>query len=551
MPALLPMVARGGPPAAVAAAQMSRRSLCAEHKSGEDRGVTSLTDLTGSLGAGLLTVAVPGPPGAQVDDITLAEPAQGILGQPRDLLLGVGCADLEAAVELVARAGERGASGVVLRRSLARRRAVRDGARRSGTALLELAEHASWAHIVWLLRGVLDRAGTRQQPGRADAPVHDDLFALADAAAALVDAPVTIEDAQSRVLAYSSRQDVTDPARVSTIVGRRVPEEVLASLRARGVFRRMTRSAEAFFVPPFPEGGTRGRFVVPVRAGGEWLGSIWAVVDAAPRQAVERELVQSGSVVALHLLRLRAQADLSRRLAVDRLRGALTGTAADAEGWLPPGPWRVVALGPAEEGAQAVDLWESACRRRSWHQPLLADLHGRPYAVVRADGAANTPGTWAWLRAVVGDVSTEDGRLTAAAGAPAATPAGLPRSQAEALEADRARRHRASAALEEVWAEVTVERAAAALQGREPAGPLTALREHDELRGTDYLATLAAWLDHPGEPSRAARAIHVHPNTLRYRMQRISGLAVLDLDDPVVRLAVRLQLLALLDRPGE
>jgi DNA-binding PucR family transcriptional regulator len=49
-------------------------------------------------------------------------------------------------------------------------------------------------------------------------------------------------------------------------------------------------------------------------------------------------------------------------------------------------------------------------------------------------------------------------------------------------------------------------------------------------------------LDHPGAPAEAARAIHVHPNTMRYRMARIADLAGLDLDDPVVRLAVRLQL---------
>ena len=108
----------------------------------------------------------------------------------------------------------------------------------------------------------------------------DELFALADACAALVGAPITIEDTQSRVLAYSSTQDVADPARVSTIVGRRVPDEVIASLRGRGVFRRLARSDQPFFVPAGR--GLGARLVVPVRAGTEWLGSIWAVVDDEP-----------------------------------------------------------------------------------------------------------------------------------------------------------------------------------------------------------------------------------------------------------------------------
>jgi hypothetical protein len=435
-----------------------------------------------------------------------------------------------------------GAGGVVLRRTLARRRAVRGRARRDRIALVELAEQASWAHLVWLLRGVIDRAATTGSSRRADAPVQDDLFALADAAAALIDAPVTIEDAQSRVLAYSSRQDLTDPARVSTIVGRRVPDEVLASLRAQGVFRRLARSSEPVFVPA--SGGTKPRLVLPVRAGGEWLGSIWAVVEDRPTSAMVSELVQTASVVALHLLRLRAQADLSRRVAADRVRGALSGNAVGAQEWLPPGPWRVVALGAAGDAARQLDLWESVCRRHAWPQPLLADVDGRVYAVVR-DGLDAAPGTWPWLTALVEGPASKELHLSARAGRPAYDPAGLPRSRGEALEVERAvAAGEPVATHEEVWAQVTIDRAAGALRGGDLLGPVEVLRDHDAEHGSDYLRTLAAWLDHPGHPTRAARTIHVHANTMRYRMNRIADLAGLDLDDPVARLAVRLQLAA-------
>ena len=102
---------------------------------------------------------------------------------------------------------------------------------------------------------------------------------------------------------------------------------------------------------------------------------------------------------------------------------------------------------------------------------------------------------------------------------------------------------------EQVWAEVTVARAASTLTG-DPLGPLAVLRDHDVRHHSDYLRTLAAWLDHPGAPSEAARSIHVHPNTMRYRMARIADLAALDLDDATVRLAVRLQLAASLPGSG-
>jgi hypothetical protein len=500
-----------------------------------------VADVAATLG-GLLAVAV-ARDGAEVDDVTIAEPRHGIVGQPGDLVLGVGVETAEAAASLVSDAAAAGAGGLVLRRGLARRRSVRERARREGLALLELAEQASWAHVVWLLRGVLDRAAVG--PGRReDAPVQDDLFALADAAAALVDAPVTIEDAQSRVLAYSSRQDLTDPARVSTIVGRRVPDEVLATMRAQGVFRRLARSAEPVYVPA--SGGTKPRLVIPVRAGGEWLGSIWAVVEQRPPTALVGELVQTSSVVALHLLRLRAQADLTRRVAADRLRGVLSGSAAGADDWLPTGPWRVVLVAGPGDAARQLDLWESVCRRNAWTQPLLADVDGRVYAVVRAT-EDSVPGSWGWMGAVLDTARTEGLELIARAGRPAYQAGDLRRSRTQAQETDRVVAPATSVAThEEVWAEVTVARAVAGLDDAGALGPVALLRAHDERHHGDLVRTLAAWLDHPGAPARAAREVHVHPNTMRYRMNKIGDLAGLDLDDPTVRLAVRLQLAAAL-----
>ena len=343
-------------------------------------------------------------------------------------------------------------------------------------ALVELAEHASWAHVVWLLRGVLDRAATdpAARPGGA---AHDDLFGLADAAAALVDAPVTIEDAHSRVLAYSSRQDVTDPARVSTIVGRRVPEPVLASLRSRGSSAGWP--LWPFVVPADPEAALP-RFVVPVRAGGEWLGSIWVVVDGRPPEGVVRELVQTASVVALHLLRLRAQSDLARRVSADRLRAALRQRLR-RRGVAAPGPWRVVCLG---EGAP-LDLWESVCRRRAWHQPLLAELDGRAYAVVR-DVEDQAPGTWAWLRGLVGAAVAEDLALTAAAGGPAHAPVSSSAPGPRRWRPSGSGGAQAAAAIEDLWAAVTIERAAAACAGALPSArwPPSASRTSSGARTT-------------------------------------------------------------------
>ena len=99
--------------------------------------------------------------------------------------------------------------------------------------------------------------------------------------------------------------------------------------------------------------------------------------------------------------------------------------------------------------------------------------------------------------------------------------------------------------VEDAWAAVTNARALGGIWTEELLGPVAGLREHDVAHHTAYLQTVAAWLDHPGDPRAAAARIHVHPNTLRYRMQRLSDVVDLDLHDPETRLALRLQLRAL------
>jgi hypothetical protein len=538
--------------------------------------VIALDDLAAALGTGLVRVVVlPPNAGSRTDatgvgDVVLAEPGRGPVGVSGDLVVGAGIADVATAVKLVDRVGDGGAEGLVLRRRLARSRAVRTAARDRGVGLLELTDAASLVHVIGLVRGLVEQAAFGLEA--CDAAVQSDLFVLADAVAGLVDAPVTIEDAQSRVLAYSSRQDLTDTARVSTIVGRRVPEALVRYQRGRGVFRRLARSDEPFLVPPGPQQG-RARFVVPVRAGGEWLGSIWIIVEAVPPARVVRELRQAAAVLALHLLRMRAQADLGRRMSTDRLRAWLGGTASGSSDWLPPGPWRVVALGEAREagdaddpragssdGPRGVDMWESVLRRDGWRQPLVADLDGIAYAVVQAvppvsrPGSPPPPGTWQWLAEhVVLPATTHhtDGGMWVAAGSSVRAAADLARSRHEAAELVALHRlgvvTGATVTAEEAWAAIVLARATAGVagDGRVPGGPVEALRLHDEANGTAYLVTLAAWLDNPREPKAAAAALGVHVNTVRNRMVRMSEVVDLDLKDQIGRLAIRLQLAAL------
>jgi hypothetical protein len=495
-----------------------------------------VADLVDSLG--LLRVVTPGR-GGQVHDVVLAEPGEPA-GQPGEIVLAVGVTGPAEAVALLRRADAAGAEGVVLRAPVAPE--VAEAAAGLKPALIELQPDTSWTHVIWLVRGAIDRAYAPQPSG-----THDDLFALADTAAEIADAPVTLEDARSRVLAYSGRQDTTDPARVSTIVGRRVPPQVIAHLRACGVFRRLARSADPILVPAGPD-DMLPRLVIPVRAGGEWLGSIWVVARTpVPRDRVRR-LTDLASVVALHLLRLRAEAGVARRVSADQLRTALRdGTPVPADL-----PYRAVILGGGDDLRRRLDLWEAITHRFGWHRPLLTDLDGALFALLTdSSGTRGEAGSTPWLRTVLGEVRAHDRTLYAAAGGPARSPADLPRSRAEAAELDAliasGRLAPGVLVLEDAWDAVVVERArrATRVEAGLLGGPLPALRAHDEEHGTAFLATLAAWLDHYGDPKGTAEALSVHPNTLRYRLRRMAEVTPLDLSSSQTRLALRIQLAAL------
>ncbi len=68
------------------------------------------------------------------------------------------------------------------------------------------------------------------------------------------------------------------------------------------------------------------------------------------------------------------------------------------------------------------------------------------------------------------------------------------------------------------------------------------LLEHDERRGSELVATLAAFFHCHGNLSQTAARLHIHRNTLAYRLDQIASITRLDLNDPDARFALQLAL---------
>ncbi len=426
-----------------------------------------IATLGASLGDGIARTTVRGRR-ETVTDVLLADgdaPAR----DAGAVVLGNGVVDEAGALDVLRFAAGSHACAVVLREPFADLPVVHRQAADMQVTVLELQRLVSWTHFVWLVRSVLD-----QSAGSSDALVahpvdYGELFEFADAAAAIVSAPVTVEDAFSRVLAYSALQDTADPVRISTIVGRRVPEQVVKHFRSRGVFRTLHAATEPFRVPAGDD-GVLERLVVPVRAGRELLGSVW-VVDPGPLSERQlAELVRTSSVIALHLLRLRAVFGAARRVTIERLRSVLI-TGDESTDRLPAGPWRVVALGRGSADSDSdsgfrLELWELALRRLGWSQPLITDVDGVPMALVSAEPGTG-PGSWSWLRDAASALPDQVDALLVA-GRTAVTAAELPRSRADALDVLALARSGAVVApttSDDVWHELVIARAVASLAG--------------------------------------------------------------------------------------
>jgi sugar diacid utilization regulator len=74
---------------------------------------------------------------------------------------------------------------------------------------------------------------------------------------------------------------------------------------------------------------------------------------------------------------------------------------------------------------------------------------------------------------------------------------------------------------------------------RDVLGPLS---RHERQHRTGYLATLACYFQENNSPQRASRVLHVHPNTVAYRVRRIEEITGLDLDNYRDRLTIQVAL---------
>ncbi|MFE0132309.1 PucR family transcriptional regulator [Streptomyces sp. NPDC059037] len=523
----------------------------------------SLRQLLMSLGEPLVELQT-APAGLDVEirSVALLDPEDPPVAHAGELVLAIGVRG-RAAFPALRAAGRDGAAAVAVKVDApGQAAALSETAADAGVALLSVRGEARWDQVDAIARAALDDAPVDGSTEDAD---EGDLFSLAQTTAMLTGGIVSIEDTANRVLAYSrsADHDGADDLRRQSILGWQGPEAYLARLREWGVFQRLRTSDDVINVDSHPELGIRRRLAIAIRSGDRQLGTIWVQEGSTPlTERSDQALLGAARVAALHLVRRRrelsADVTLARTLAAGLLEGSsgpqplaahLGLDAARPAAVLGFSYGATEATGAELARAEVTNLISvhTAARHRA---ALVTEGDHRIYVLLPQLPRSIDIGTLRGWGQDIADTARRHLGLALRGSVGCIVP-GLGKVPQSRREADRildamvnADVATTVAALPDIQAEVLVSEVLALLADRpDMRDPrLTAVTAHDSRHQGRLAESILAYLNAFGDVRAAAAQLHVHPNTVRYRIGRAEQLTGLDLSRPDQRLLAMLQL---------
>ncbi|MGP4054332.1 PucR family transcriptional regulator [Mycobacterium sp. 4D054] len=420
-----------------------------------------------------------------------------------------------------------------------------------GTAVVTVDPCARWEHLYRLVNHALEHHGDRGDPLRDSST---DLFGLAQSIADRTRGMVCIEDADSHMLAYSA-SDEADELRRLTILGRAGPPEHLEWIGQWGIFDALRSGPDVVRVAERPELGLRPRLAAGIHLPADpahsprFAGTIWLQQGSAPWADDAEEILRGGAVLAARIMSRLAATPSQHTARVHQLLGVAGGAVDDVAALARelgiPADGRAALVGFHRHGGppptDVLALSASAFRPDA----QVAAAGDRVYVLFPELRATEVLSSWA--HGVVSTLARELGFQVRAVTAPLP---GLAAAATVRAEVDRvldsAERHPGAfglvTSLEQARPTVLLDEIVShiATQGRLVDPRVRRLRAEDPLMAS----TLQAYLDGFGDIAVVAACLHVHPNTVRYRIRRVEKLLRTSLNDPDERLVLALGLRA-------
>lgn len=531
-----------------------------------------------SLGTSFLSIVAGRLSGAsRVSSVCLFDPFDECQTMTDAIVLGIGTIGVEAVDELIDLAAGQGAAAVILRDTSTLSAEGRAAAAAGGLVVLGLVPGVSWSQVAASLDATLDRELARRAESDAaevGEPGADELPDLANAVGRLLHAPVTIEDLNSRVLAFSDDQTTNDAGRLQTILHRAVPEELTREMKRRGIFRAVYNSPAPVVINSVstPRAVASPRVAIRITSRRRILGSIWVATDE-PVDPVREEVLVRAAARAGDLLDRMAEENSDgtnrrKRWMARLFAGGRDTRLAIAERHLEDHGFfvytaktldtadRSTQLGEARELARVAESLELVLDGAHANAVAAAlGTHvfgvlpvplGSPPDEAHAESVgrhfAELAGRHGSLIVTLSDFVDRAAELPEAHrdGIASTTTVSRARSLGPGGTFVRVRDTYFDAALLEMRDRLLA-------RARSAPTPVTRLIAHDEEHATQFTATLQTYLAEFGSAARVAAALHIHPNTLRYRLKRIRELFGIDVEeaDSRFRTMVELRLLSL------
>jgi sugar diacid utilization regulator len=329
-------------------------------------------------------------------------------------------------------------------------------------------------------------------------------------------------------------------------------------------------------------GGMPAIIVVPVLVGDE-VPSYLITIDPADNIFGEDISLlvteHAATICGVILGRERVVAAAARRVRDDLVEGLLLGRGRDQSdtsrwaahlGYDPARDHNVMAIafdlpapatGPADSAAQRQRIWESIEHFVSTRAPD-AIISARESEVVVVAAAPDSPGTAAMdARRLAHACLARLGELFPAAkvvigiGGTCRDPREVARSYAQAQRTTQTLKRLGRAGTVSAFADLGILRLLLQVPDLAElrsfaADVLGKLSLHEQEHKSEYLTTLACYFRENNSPQRASRILHVHPNTVAYRVKRIEEITGLHLDNYTDRLIAQVAL-EILDALGE
>ncbi|HET9125991.1 MAG TPA: helix-turn-helix domain-containing protein [Solirubrobacteraceae bacterium] len=526
------------------------------------------------LGDSLLTL-VAGSPAEErlVGDVVIQAGDEPLAADRDAIVLGVGApAESAALCGLLREIGAVSGSALILRAPVPADEAVALAAAESRVPLFSLVEGTPWMYLADMIRPV---HGWREEDSfvtEASLSADLNLFKVANSLSEILDTPVTIEDLRSRVMAFSADQERGDDARKASVLGQQVPRHLGAEMVRLGVFQRLYSSSRPVYVEPLPS-GVRARVAMQIRSGSALLGSIWAIAGDEPlSEAQEEAMIQAAHTAAGAILQGRVAADAVQRLRTatvaaligggqparaaagkvhrERVRGGCVVAARLRESG------RAGGRAGAEVDAVAAERLASSLvmyLRAECATAVAAIFNDTIYAVMlhTTDFCADVRSVQRLIRSFVERRGACLDGLSVGIGNAVSDPADLGRSREDAelvlrvLDMPRnSREPGAQVATREGVHGLSLVLRLSDIAAGDPVcagGPLARLEAYDLEHQSNLVETLDCWLAQFGDVTSAAERLHVHKNTLRYRLRRIEEVGGVTLEDPEQRFELMLE----------